>query len=236
MKVNNFKDIYSELELSNKVSSLKALSEDTGINYTFLSELRSGKKALTKDMIERINFYYKTEFELLREDYPLDNLKKDLKNEVKQVSSDNFMEVALISINAQAGYLNSISENDEGFMNEMETILVPKEFEKGYYLVIEVNGDSMDDGTSRAICSGDKLLCQELQKIHWNNRLHIRQYIFVIVGTDGIVCKQITNHDLDNGNITCHSWNPLFQDYTVNMKDIYQLFYVKKVVERRIKF
>lgn len=94
----------------------------------------------------------------------------------------------------------------------------------------------MDDGTSRAICNGEKLLCKELQRIHWKNKLHFRQYIYIIVSREGIVCKQITSHDIDNGIITCHSWNPVFEDYTINLEDVIQIFYVKKVVERRIRF
>ena len=31
-----------------------------------------------------------------------------------------------------------------------------KEFEKGFYKVIEIEGDSMNDGTNRSICDGDK--------------------------------------------------------------------------------
>ena len=37
-------------------------------------------------------------------------------------------------------------------------------------------------------------------------------------------------------SITCHSFNPLYDDYIVNFTDIYQIFYVKKIVERRLKF
>lgn len=172
---------------------------------------------------------------MIEKEFDLD-LRNYFKDEVKQVDSNNFMEVPVITINAQAGYLSAISDNtDEGFVNDLNTMLVPKEFEKGYYCVIEINGDSMDDGTPRSICDGDKLLCQQLQKHHWTSKLHFRQYIFIIVSIEGIVCKQITAHDVESGELTLHSWNPLFKDYNINLRDVYQIFYAKKIVERRIR-
>jgi hypothetical protein len=292
--IETFEDIFLNLKNSYNITNLKDLSAKTGNNYTYLSELNSGRKPLTVDFVRKINEVFNTDFvirpindtnvmsiegfleyfnlsknelceligvslnifddtinkekkiyknwnNIIFDKYKtrlkIDNETKfPIKKEAAKVSSDNFMEVSLMSINAQAGYLNSIIEKDADYMNELDTILVPKEYEKGYYLVVEVNGDSMDDGTSRSVCNGDKLLCQELQKIHWVNKLHFRQYIFIIVSNEGIVCKQIISQDVANGTIVCHSWNPMFKDYTINLNDVYQIFYVKKVVERRIKF
>jgi hypothetical protein len=38
---------------------------------------------------------------------------------------------------------------------------VPKEYLNGGYLVIRVDGDSMDDGTKRPLSDGDELLVKE---------------------------------------------------------------------------
>lgn len=153
---------------------------------------------------------------------------------VTQVDSDQFMEAAYLPISAQAGYLDSM-ESDNTIEN-LETMLIPKEFEKGNYLIVEISGDSMNDGSSRAIMSGDKLLCKELLRHHWSNKLHFKQYIFVIMSREGVVCKQITAHDIETGVITCHSWNELWKDYDVNLNDVYKLLYVKKIVDRKIVF
>lgn len=209
--------------------SQSELGELLGVQKTIISQVENGVKPLPD------RWLYVLEDKL---GIDADEIIKDskIKSEVTQVSFDEFMEVPVVTVNAQAGYLFSLDNDNKHFVNELEKMLVPKEFEKGYYIVIEVNGDSMDDGTSRAICSGEKLLCKELQKIHWRNKLHFRQYIFIIVSNEGIVCKQITNHNMETGEILCHSWNPMFEDYTVNLNDVIQLFYVKKVVERRIRF
>lgn len=108
---------------------------------------------------------------------------------IKQVPFSDFMETDFLPIEAQAGYLDGLETQD---MPKLETMLIPKEFEKGNYLVVEINGDSMDDGSKRSIVDGDRVLVKELDRVHWKNKLHFKQNLFVIMSNEGIVCKQIT--------------------------------------------
>lgn len=164
---------------------------------------------------------------------PRGTIKK--KDEAKPVEFDGFMEVSYLPVHAQAGYLNDINSHH---LNEddLPTLLVPKEFEKGKYIVIEVNGDSMDDGSKRSICEGDKLLVKELDRSLWNNKLNFKQYIFAIVHRDGVVVKEIIGHDPVKATIICHSWNSMYDDFEIKLNDVFQLFYVKKLVERKPTF
>lgn len=157
------------------------------------------------------------------------------KSEATPVEFDGFMEVTYLPVHAQAGYLNDISSHHLKEEN-LPSLLVPKEFEKGKYIVIEVNGDSMDDDTKRSICDGDKLLVKELDPSLWKNRLNFKQYIYAIVHREGVVVKEITDHNLEKAIITCHSWNPLYEDFQLKLKDVFQLFYIKKIVERKPQF
>lgn len=157
--------------------------------------------------------------------------KRNIITEVKQVPFEEFTEAKYLPVTAQAGYLSSL-EGATGI--ELQTILVPKEFDKGEYAVIEITGPSMDDGTSRAICDGDKLLAKVWD--YSTKQLPYRQFLFVIVSKEGIVCKQVTKHDVETGAINCHSFNPIYPDYEINVRDILRLFIVKKIVERRINF
>lgn len=156
--------------------------------------------------------------------------KKNIITEVKQVPFEEFMEAKYLPATAQAGYLSSL----EGGGNiEVQTILVPKEFEKGNYAVIEIIGSSMDDGSKMAICDGDKVLAKEWD--YSTKQLPYRQFLFVIVSKEGTVCKQITSQNIDTGEINCHSFNAFYKDYQINLGEILQLFIVKKIVERRVK-
>lgn len=209
-----------------KLGKLIGVNKNTIYNYENGSKIPDSKipilvktLGLSKDEIDT----------LLMEDAGL--LKR--RDEVKQVPFDDFMEAEYLPTIAQAGYLTSLEDNKH---LDLETILVPKEFEKGNYTVVEIGGSSMDDGSTRSICDGDKLLVKELEDNYINKPLPYRQFLFVIVSREGVVCKQITSHDLQTGAITCHSFNPSHSDYEINLKDVYRLFFVKKIVERRIKF
>lgn len=212
--------------LANRKISVPEFSKATGIPkdrvYKWKQQGTSPKAADEKLIIEWIK---------KMENVPHERNGKP-KNEVNPVEFDGFMEVPYLPIHAQAGYLNDIS-NHHLKEEELPTLLVPKEFEKGKYIVIEVNGDSMDDGSKKSICEGDKLLIKELDCSLWNTKLNYRRYIFAIVHRDGVVVKEITAHNPESGRITCHSWNPIYTDFELDLSDVYQLYYVKKIVDRK---
>ena len=146
----------------------------------------------------------------------------------------NYMNVPVVHIKARCGYLAGYA--DEGYIDSLPTmpVIVDKTYH-GRYMIFEAEGDSMDDGTRNSICDGDKLLCREVRRDLWLPKLHINDWYFVIVHrTEGIAIKQITAQD-ENGNITCHSLNDMFNDYTVNLDDVAEIYNVIKVVGRSMR-
>ena len=142
------------------------------------------------------------------------------------VENPNYMNVPVVYIKARCGYLAGYEDRE--YIGSLPTmpVIVDRTYH-GKYMIFEAEGDSMDDGTRNSICDGDKLLCREVRRDLWLPKLHINDWYFVIVHrTEGIAIKQITNQD-EKGNITCHSLNEMFNDYTVNL-DI-------KVVERNMR-
>jgi len=135
----------------------------------------------------------------------------------------------LISQYAYAGYLSGFADPD--FLECQPQFTASKKHNGGHYIAFEIKGDSMDDGTRRSICEGDIVLARELQKLHWQNKLHIPKVFIIVHKTDGIICKEITKHDVKSGVITCHSWNPDpdYEDFELNLRDVMQLFYVKEI-------
>lgn len=224
MEIQYFSQAVKYLKEQKYITTLKDLAAKLDAGYTYLSELNAGSKPTTQEIIDKVNAKFKTKFVF------------KAPSELNQIDVSEYMEIPVITVNAQAGYLNSILENDNEFVNDLDTMLIPKEFDPGYYLIFEVNGDSMDDGSRRSICDGDRLLCNELQKQYWTQRLYYRQYLFVIVSHDGIVCKQVIDHDVQNGIITCRSFNQHFEDYQVSLADVHKLYYVKKILDRKVKF
>ena len=154
---------------------------------------------------------------------------------VRQVSFDDFMVAPVLVREARAGYL--AAHGDQEYVETiLPTMLMPREYEKGYYLVIEAVGDSMDDGSHRAICDGDKLLVKEINSEHWNEDLPINRQVYTIsTRAEAPVVKQIMEIDGVNKQIVCRSWNRHFEDYAVPFEDIMKLFVVKKLVERQVR-
>lgn len=232
-------------ELNTEADRLNYARKQAGKTFNELAELigndATGNALNTALNRNTVKEYYKEKIievlhlnrrwvELGEGEVYVDNTETSLKKEASQVPFEEFMEASYLPVTAQAGYLSSL----EGVYDmDLQTMLVPKEFDKGNYAVIEITGPSMDDGTARAICDGDKLLGKE-----WDGstkQLPYRQFLFVIVSKEGVVCKQITKQDIETGQITCHSFNSLYPDYEINMKDVLRLFIVKKIIERRIK-
>lgn len=159
--------------------------------------------------------------------------------EIKQsnahiVENLNYMSVPIVHIKAQCGYLAGYG--DAEYIDTLPTMpVIVDQTYHGKYRIFEAEGDSMDDGSRNSICDGDKLLCREVRRDLWLPKLHINDWYFVIVHqTKGISIKQITAQD-DSGNITCHSLNELFNDYTVNLDDVVEIYNVIKVVERSMR-
>lgn len=156
-------------------------------------------------------------------------LNKPMQNEATLLTPGGVMMVPLVNQYAQAGYMTGWA--DEDYLEALPKIpwIVDMEY-KGKYVSFEVRGDSMDDGMKHSYEQGDILLCREIRSDYWKSKLHFNAWdAFVIVHrTDGIVLKQIIDHDVENGILTCHSFNPMYPDFKIDIRDIAQLFNVVK--------
>lgn len=142
---------------------------------------------------------------------------------------DDIIKAPLIGQYANGGYLRGYA--DPEYLEEQPVFYSTRKHTGGNYVAFEVKGDSMDDGTRRAICEGDILLGRELQMHYWKSRFHIPKVFIVVHRTEGITVKEIIEHEVETGLIKCHSWNkdPEYQDFDLCLSDIVQLFYIKEI-------
>jgi transcriptional regulator with XRE-family HTH domain len=98
----------------------------------------------------------------------------------------------------------------------------------GTYRVFEIKGDSMYP----VLSEGDFVKAKYLQPVHWRDKLRLKE-VFIVVSKDGIVCKQLLDHEVESGDIRLHSFNDLYEDYTINLGDVYELWYYKGFYSRR---
>lgn len=224
----------------------KAYFNDSNLDFaSFMGEKPSttsgwvsGKRGIGKSVIDKITDklpQINPTWLLTGEgDMEVGKSPSSIQSNAHAVEDLNYMNVPVVHIKARCGYLAGYA--DEGYIDSLPTmpVIVDKTYH-GRYMIFEAEGDSMDDGTRNSICDGDKLLCREVRRDLWLPKLHINDWYFVIVHrTDGIAIKQITAQD-ENGNITCHSLNDLFNDYTVNLDDVAEIYNVIKVVERSMR-
>lgn len=163
----------------------------------------------------------------------IDHIVKKAKQEVTRLQHFNVMHVPFVNQYAHAGYLSGFS--DPTFMNDLPTIpfIVDKEY-KGDYVSFEVKGDSMDDGSDQGYKEGDILLCRNLDKSHWESKLHIHKWDFVIVHSEeGILVKRIINHNVETGDITLHSLNDFYPEIKLNLSKVSQIFNVVEFQRKR---
>lgn len=149
------------------------------------------------------------------------------------------MRVPVIPHKAFAGYLRGYG--DPQFYEDLPYISVDVlKQHKAHYLAFEVRGESMTtlepEYFRQSIFDGVKVVGRELSRHQWAYKLHTHNYdAWVIVHkTEGILIKQITNHDVENGIITIHSLNPdknQYPDEDLKLDDIEQIFNVVKKID-----
>jgi Predicted transcriptional regulators len=140
------------------------------------------------------------------------------------------MQVPLVSQYAYAGYLSGFA--DSLYVEKLPKVpfIVDSSNHKGRYICFEVKGDSMNDGTEQSILEGDRLLCRELKRDLWKDKLHYKKYDFVIVHrTEGILIKRVVAHDTELCQITLHSLNDMYDDFVIKLNDVAQLFNVIEI-------
>ncbi|WP_165021543.1 helix-turn-helix transcriptional regulator [Dysgonomonas sp. ZJ279] len=151
------------------------------------------------------------------------------------ISMSEFKMIPLVPIRARAGYLSGYG--DGAYIQELPTIpVITDRTFHGKYMCFEVEGDSMDNDSRSAICDGDIILGREVKKDLWRCKLYYRDWYFVIVHKEGIMIKQIVDHDMEKGTITCHSLNPIYgDDFKLQLNDVHELYNVIKIADRSMR-
>ncbi len=141
------------------------------------------------------------------------------------VDRNNNEVIKAVPVYAQAGYQKGFADPeyieslpDYDFYNDDE----------GTYRVFELKGDSMYPH----LMEGDFVKAKFLPPVHWRDKLRQHE-VFIVVTKDGVVCKQLAEHDAATGNVKLHSFNNLYQDYTINLSEVYELWYYKGFYSRR---
>lgn len=227
---NSYINAYLKTAFEKLNKKQSEIIKDLGVSQAYVSALMNGKKRVGKEMAKKISQLYGfDEGSILTGEGEMLKEEKKYVEEVSPIPYDNYMEVEYADLSTVAGRLGGYNP---ATLPEMKRRLIPKEFDRGNYLVVRVDGDSMDDGTSISIPDGTEILIKEYH-LEKGEKLPIRGNLFVIVSTEGTVFKQIIEHNTEEGYIICHSYNQKYSDYRINLSEVLQIFIYRKIVSFR---
>lgn len=226
------REVYNYLKFKKIISKQDDLATLMGYNRVSVSRALNGHEGyLTKEFLYKLtdvfpeinyNWLLTGEGSMLKE--------SKIETNITPVPQDNYKMVEYVDLRASAGRLGV---GDVELLPETHRRLVPIEFDNGNFLVVRVDGDSMDDNTKRALADGDEVLICE-RKDYKIEELPIRKSLFVITTRDGNVLKQIVEVNVPENYIVCRSFNKLYEDFKIEISDIFQIFIVCKVVQKQI--
>ena len=212
-----FKRIINDIKDTRKLKQVE-VAKMLDVTNPYLSSVMNGKYPLSENLVNKL--------------YEIFNIKLNIDGsfpevDVTPVDFKYQIPVKVVTSSARAGFSEAYYADE--YLEDMPTILIEADKEyKGKYIAFEVNGDSMEPD----YLPGDVVICREVQRSNWQYKLHINEWDFVIAhGTQGIMLKEITEHDVETRNITCHSINTeMHPDFTLNLREVAFLY---NVVEHR---
>lgn len=194
---------------------------------TYLSDVLNGRhpvsEQISDSLIEAFPEYSK-DWLLTGEGSML--LAKEPKANATMVnpSDINWISVPVIPYGAMAGSTGWYEDVFAEDWAERRTVMAPQGAKPSDYVIFTVTGDSMLPN----LADGDEILSKHVPFDYYKeNRLHIYNHSIWIIATmrEGILIKNITAHDVEQRNITCHSYNPMYPDFTINLADVRDIYH-----------
>lgn len=153
--------------------------------------------------------------------------EQEVKANAKELDPEglNWISVPVIPFRAMAGSTGWYEDVFADEWKEKRTVIAPLGAKAIDHAIFTVTGDSMEP----TLIEGDEILAKHVPfDCYKENRLRIYNYSIWIIATksEGILIKNITEHDVENHTITCHSFNDKYSDFVLDLSEVKDIYHI----------
>lgn len=133
---------------------------------------------------------------------------------------------------SQPGYVDNI--NTVNFLNSLPRIsFIVEQVSVGNYMAFEILNSSMDNGEANRIPQNSIVLGKRTSTKELLKHIKKEDTNWILVCSNTIMCKKITQYDKVKKSLTCHSINssPEYPDFEVLVSDVIEFY---KVIKRQL--
>lgn len=222
-------------ELRDKLIDMRLVYNNTdfaqriGKARSYVSEALNGRRAITEQFVLSIG----DAFPEISKDWLLTGEgtmlvgEQEVKANAKELDPEtlNWISVPVIPFRAMAGSTGWYEDVFADDWKEKRTVIAPLGAKAIDHAIFTVTGDSMEP----TLIEGDEILAKHVPfDCYKENRLRIYNYSIWIIATksEGILIKNITEHDVENHTITCHSFNDKYSDFVLDLSDVKDIYHI----------
>lgn len=222
-------------ELRDKLIDMRLVYNNTdfaqriGKARSYVSEALNGRRAITEQFVLSIG----DAFPEISKDWLLTGEgtmlagESEVKANAKELNPEalNWISVPVIPFRAMAGSTGWYEDVFADDWKEKRTVIAPLGAKASDHAIFTVTGDSMEP----TLIEGDEILAKHVPfDCYKENRLRIYNYSIWIIATksEGILIKNITEHDVENHTITCHSFNDKYSDFVLDLSEVKDIYHI----------
>lgn len=249
-----FKEFIRQLKKRKAFKNLTELGNMIDSSQSYISQITTGKVPLTKDFADKLYSVFPpdeiVDMQADTVDNHLPEWQKDIIVTENEIYTNNFgvqfipvpngkyqMIVPMLNAAAQASFLDYYQDVEYiTTYPEVESFIVDKPMQGNYVCFKTINDSMTSDNPLTAILPDDILLTRELKRDHWRSKLktfEFPEWVIYTTRNPYPLLKNISNHDVENGIITCHSYNEMIPDFDLNLDEVQALFYVIDIKRKR---
>lgn len=219
-----FVDCIKQLKENGSIRSFRQFALSVDYLPQSLSEVMKGRRDATIDLIYKTIKMYNLSSNFLFEGKgdPFNQGKDgDFRVVTIAVDKEGRENILHVPIPAQAGYASGMSA--QVMEDDLPCYTLPDyQYKGGTYRSFDVSGESMEP----VLEEGDKVICSFVEQSYWKHSIKDGQ-VYVIVTDEDVVVKRVGNKILSHGVLELNSDNDCFLPYTVDVKEIREIWHVK---------